>query len=310
MRFIVNPRAAGGRLGRGWPAAEGRLTSLVQDPQVTFTTGAGSAAALAREALEAGERDLCVVGGDGTVNEAVNGILSAADAVQRGARLTILPVGSGHDYAKTLGLPSGLGRAAETLRSEAFREVDVGRATYRTLEGREETRHFANILEAGVGGRVVERVNRSRKPLGGRVAFLWATLTALLSYENPAVRVEVDGRPLAEGPMNSVIVANGRYFGSGLQPAPQAELDDGLLDVVLFGDIGAGEAIRNLGRLRRGEHLGLETVKHRRGREVTAASDARVLTEMDGELVGRLPLRAEILPRRLRVRVLEGEGAF
>ncbi len=305
--FVVNPRASGGRLGRQWPRFEKHLTRLVEDPHVTWTTEAGSAVTLVKDAVEQGEQEVCIVGGDGSVNEAVNGIMAAST---RTVRLTIIPVGSGHDYAKTLGLPAGLDRAADILCSEAFLEVDVGLATYQNQHGEEETRWFANILDAGFPGRVVDRVNRSRKPFGGRVAFLWATVTSLLSYDNEVVQVEVDGRPMAEGPMNSVIVANGRFFGSGLQPAPMAELDDGLLDVVLFGDVTAGEAIRNLGQLRRGEHLGLASVEHRRGREVRATSEARVLTEMDGELVGRLPLRAKVLPGRLRVRCLADEEAF
>lgn len=305
--IMVNPWAAGGRVGRRWPLVASQLTRLLEDPRVVYTTGPGSAASQVRDAVEQDEREVCVVGGDGTVNEAVNGILATT---AREVRLTIVPSGSGHDYAKTLGLPPGLDRAADILRSRVYRDVDVGRATYRNLQGQEETRHFANILEAGIGGLVVDRVNRSRKLLGGRVAFLWATLTALFAYDNANVGVEVDGEPVAEGPMNSVIVANGRFFGSGLQPAPQAKLDDGWLDVVLFGDIRAGEAVRNLGRLRRGEHLDLEKVEHFRGRRVSAASEAPVPAEMDGELVGTLPMRAEVLPGRLRVRCLADEDDF
>jgi YegS/Rv2252/BmrU family lipid kinase len=280
------------------------LRRTMEDVEVRFTTARGSATDIVRSAVEAGADDVTIVGGDGTVNEAVNGLVKDDALVRTGVRLTIVPVGSGCDYAKTLGLPAGLESLPRILASDRFREVDIGRAVFRNMEGSMETRYFANILEAGAGGAVVDKVNRSSKVLGGRVAFMWAIFTTLPSYKNRLVEVTVDDEVVAREKMNSVIVANGRYYGSGLRPAPRAEVDDGLFDVVLFGDIGLGEALRNLGKLRRGEHIHHPKVDYFRGSRVSVDSDEIILAEMDGELVGTLPMEVTILHRLLKVRVV------
>lgn len=304
MRLVVNPHAAGGRVGRAWPSVEPDLRDLVPDLEVVFTTGPGSARTLIQEAVREGVRDVGIVGGDGSVNEAVNGLVAQDALVSANTRLTLVPVGSGTDYARTLGLPRGLDHASEILTSSHFQTVDVGRCESPNFRGVMEARYFANILEAGSGGEVVNRVNRSSKPFGGRVAFLMAIFATLLSYQNQSVQVMVDDAMFAGGRMNGVIVANGRYFGSGLQPAPGARLDDGLLDVVIFGDVTMGEAVASMGKLRRGEHLDHPKVSHTQGRSVVVRSEEDVLVEMDGELVGTLPLEATLLPRLLSVRVL------
>ncbi|MEE9236903.1 MAG: diacylglycerol kinase family protein [Thermoplasmata archaeon] len=304
MLFVVNPTAAGGSVGRHWPDLESRIRSAIGDMEVEYTSEPWSAVSLVRSALRRGKSDIAIVGGDGSVNEVLNGFIEDDRLVDRDARLTIIPVGSGCDYAKALGLPSGLEHAQRLLRSEVFRTVDVGKATYRSLQGTTETRYFANILEAGAGGAVVDKVNRSSKPFGGRFAFMWAIITTLPSYTNEVVEVRVDGELVAEEPMNSVIVANGMYYGSGLKPAPKAELDDGIFDLVLFGDIHFGDALRNLGKLRKGELVEHPKVKYLRGKSVSATAQAEVLAEMDGELVGTLPMDVTILPHLLQVRVL------
>lgn len=304
MRLVVNPHAAGGRVGRDWPSVEPHLREIASDLEVVFTERPGAATSLVHEAIQSGEREVGVVGGDGTVNEALNGMVERDAPIDANARLTIIPVGSGTDYARSLGLPLGLEHAQEILASSRFRAVDVGRCVSTGPEGDSQTRYFANILEAGSGGEVVDRVNRSSKPLGGQVAFLMAILATLFTYRNRAIRVEVDDELFAEGQMNGVIAANGRYFGSGLQPAPGARLDDGLLDVVIFGDVGPGEALSSMGKLRAGKHLGHPKVSYTQGRTLVAASSEDVLAEMDGELVGRLPMKASLLPGLLSVRVL------
>ncbi|MEE8232362.1 MAG: diacylglycerol kinase family protein [Thermoplasmata archaeon] len=304
MRLVVNPHAAGGRVGRDWPSVEPLLRELVSDLQVVFTEAHGGATALVREAIRSGERDVGIVGGDGTVNEALNGMVERDAPIDANARLTIVPVGSGTDYARTLGLPSGLVHAPEIFASSRFRSVDVGRCESTNREGELQTRYFANILEAGSGGEVVDRVNRSSKPFGGQVAFLMAIFATLFTYRNRAIRVEVDDVLFAEGRMNGVIAANGRYFGSGLQPAPGARLDDGLLDVIIFGDVSPGEALSSMGKLRKGEHLDHAKVSHTQGRTLVATSAEEVLAEMDGERAGTLPLKASLLPGLLSVRVL------
>lgn len=305
MRVIVNPRADGGRAGRRWPRTERRLRSASPHAEVVLTAGPGHATELAREAARQGEGDVVAAGGDGLVNEVLNGLVADDALLQPGVRLTVLPLGSGCDFARSLSLPRGLEAVEGILASQTFRPVDVGRAEFVDLDGRERVRYFANLLEGGAGGEVMQRVNRSAKRLGGRAAFLGAILRTLLTYRNRSVEVAVDGTPVARGRLNGVIVANGRFYGRGLQPAPRAQVDDGLLDVVLFGDVGLRDALGSLGKLRKGTHLDHPKVATFQGEEVEARTDEVVLVEMDGEVVGALPFRARVLPRLLPVRVPE-----
>ena len=303
MLLIVNPRAAGGRVGRTWSRVVEGLRAAGPALEVVPTTGPGDATNLARMAAATGTRDVGVVGGDGTLNEAVNGLVED-DRLLHDTRLTLLPMGSGSDFARSLDLPQAATAMPVLLASEAFRAVDVGRARFLRPDGTEGVRYFLNILEAGAGGEVMKRVNRSRKLLGARLAYLGAILRTLATYQNPRVRVELDGRLLVEGRLNSVIAANGRHYGRGLLPAPEAEPDDGLLDVVLFGDVGFREALTSMRRLRKGTHLTHPKVSAHRGASLTASSEEEVPIEMDGEVVGRLPMDVRLLPRLLPVRVL------
>jgi diacylglycerol kinase (ATP) len=154
-----------------------------------------------------------------------------------------------------------------------------------------------NEASAGVSADVVERVNRGRKPLGGRVAFALAAVRGLLRYRSPELRVRLDGEPLYQGRSPLVVAANGRYFGGGIPVAPGARPDDGLFDVVLVGALSRARLLRELPALYRGAHLGIPGVLHRRGRrlELEAAPGALGL-ELDGEPLGEAPAALELVP--------------
>ena len=145
----------------------------------------------------------------------------------------------------------------------------------------------------------MERTNRSTKRFGGKMTFLWSILITLLQYKNQEIRYKLDDGAWQTGKFNNFIVANGRYFGGGLNPAPIALLDDGLFDVVSFGDIGRIDAINNLSNLRKGTHLKHSKISITHARTIEAASDNQVYIDMDGEFVGTVPIRVEILPKKL-----------
>lgn len=290
-------------MGREWASQEAAFRATYGEAHIALTTAPSQATLLAQEALDLGVEDIVAVGGDGTVNEVVNGLVEG-DRLRGPARLTIIPVGSGTDFARTLGLPVGLNHLHRILQSPEFRLVDLGKARFIRPDHEPATRYFVNILEAGMGADVVAKVNRSGKPLGGRLAFLWAILTTLPRYTNRVMQVVVDDQVVADGPLNSVILANGQYYGAGLHPAPQAKPDDGLLEIILFGDVSLGEALSSLGKLRRGEHLSHPKVSAFQGAEVMVTAAEVVQAEMDGEVIGQLPMDVSLLPRRLPVRVL------
>lgn len=242
------------------------------------------------------------VGGDGTVNEVLNGLLG--DGVTSGdVILGIIPLGSGCDLARSLGISKDGGSAIRALESAKARSLDVGRVEFVDLDGHPQSRHFINISDLGAGGLVVQKASRAPWILGPRPNYVWGILTAAAVYRARKVTLSVDGGPAVNLPIRNTIIANGRYFGRGFLAAPEAKMDDGLFDIVNVGDFGTFEGMWHVPKLRWGRHLGLKKVTHCRGRRVEVATSEDVLLEMDGDLVGTLPATFEILPGAVKVKV-------
>src|SRR6185503_2747512 len=270
-----------------------------------FTDAPGSATRLAREALQGGAELVVAMGGDGTINEVVNGFYDGARAIAPEAAFGVLPAGTGGDFVKTLGTPREVREAAEELKRAAPRAIDLGRLTFTAHDGSTEVRHFINIASFGIGGLVDRYVNDSSKALGGAVSFAMATLRAGLRYKNAEVRIALDGEPPKEGRIYNVAVANGRYFGGGMKVAPNAALDDGLFDVVTLGDFGCGDLLFRGLDIYSGKHLKNPKVTVHRARKIEATpvdGAAEVLLDVDGEAPGRLPATFELLQGALKVR--------
>lgn len=297
----MNPASANGRTRRAWKTHERAFRNAMKAPfAVRFTERPWHAAELAKAAILSGAETIVAVGGDGTLNEVVNGMLDGTGRPWNPqARLAVFSVGTGSDFAKTLGIPRVASEVAVRIIGASERRIDVGTAEF-VHEGAPRARYFINVGEFGSGGAVVDRVNRTTKVLGGRMSFLLAILRTLPRYQNTRVTYRADGGASREVVMNDFIVANGRFFGAGLQPAPQADPADGLFDVVILGDIDFRTVRKNLRRLREGTHLDLPNVSHFRCRELEIES-ADEMIDLDGEYVGRHPTRFEIVPGAIRL---------
>ncbi len=296
---IANPRAANGRARR----YSNRLAKILErggiKVSLRFTAGPGDATRLGREAVDAGAETVLTIGGDGTLNEVVNGFFPGMPGTRPTTALAVAQVGTGTDFSKTLRWTSDPREVLARLQRDERRTIDVGRVEFTGLDGRPGSRYFVNIAEFGSGGAVVEKVNRTTKVLGGRMSFLLAILSVMPKYRNKRVRYRIDEGPERELVANNFVVANGRYFGGGLMPAPQAELDDGLFDVVVFGDLDFKTIRRHLKDLRAGTHLSHPGVTFHRGREVATTSTERAMLDLDGELVGHDPSRFVCIPKAL-----------
>jgi diacylglycerol kinase (ATP) len=180
----------------------------------------------------------------------------------------------------------------------------VGRAELTGPDGRPVVRHFVNVASCGISGAVVERVNRSSKLLGGRLSFKLASARALLGWQDQRVRWRVDGGPWTEQAVTALAVCNGRWFGGGMMVAPEARVDDGRLDVTVWGGFGLIDFLRLQPKLYDGRHVQEPGVRTLRAAtvELEPVGSAPVLLELDGELPGRLPARLSILPGALRLR--------
>ena len=211
-------------------------------------------------------------------------------------------MGTGGDFRRTFGIPLDPADAARVLFAGRTRRIDVGKLTCSLASGARHTRVFINIADAGVGGEVVNRVNRSAKRLGGDLTFKLAVVRSLLGWTNKPMRVVVDG-DLVEAACQSVVVANCQFFGSGMQMAPMAVPDDGQFDVIVIGDVGRFYSVTKLEAIRKGQHLRESDprlhVLH--GSSVQVESPQEVLLDVDGEQPGMLPATFEVMPSSIEL---------
>lgn len=301
--IIANPMAGAGKVGRRWQNFNRIINSCFGPAQVRFTQGPADATRVARQAAREGCERLVVVGGDGTLNEAVNGLFSEDGMTSLGADISLVlyPVGTGGDFARSVGLSALPVQRALEIATD--RRIDLGRTTLTAPDGSTIVRHFINISSFGASGLIDQKVNASSKLLGGKASFMWGTLRGLLAYKNQRVRLTVDDIFDQEVLINTVAVANGRFFGGSMKIAPDALVDDGLFDIVILGDLGLATFLRYSSYIYKGRHLELPAVSVMRGRTLTATPlyPTPVLIDFDGEQPGQLPVRYEVMPKALKL---------
>jgi len=305
LRVILNPTAGSGGAARNKAAIVRALTVGGAAPEVVHTEGPADAGRLIREARRDGVQCAVLVGGDGTLNDAVQGYLEDDGRVAQGPELGLIPSGTGGDFRRTFQLGDSIEEAAERVLRASPRPLDLGLLTVTSHDGQRVRRAFINITSFGIGGLTDRIVNSTPKWIGGKAAFFTGTLRAMLVYRNQPVRVKVDGQVWLEAPIFNVALANGRFFGGGMMIAPNADPADGLLEVVALHDLSRIQSAALAQHIYQGAHLGRPGVSVTRGKVVEAeplTSSAEVLVDMDGETPGRLPLRAELAPGALRLR--------
>lgn len=301
--MIVNPKSQGGKLAARWPEIAETLTRAFPYDSV-HTQGTGDATRLAREALKSGAERIVAIGGDGTINEAVNGFFEDGKPIAPDASLAIVPFGTGGDLRRTLELPVDAAGAARIIAANHRRKVDVGKLQLTGHDGSPMLRMFINIASFGVSGRLDRMVNESGKKLG-RVGYFTKGVRATLTHKNQRVQLRFDGRPGDHVDVTAyvVAVANGKFFGGGMKIAPDAQLDDGVFDITVVGDLSLMQLITGFARqVYSGAHLKTKGISVRRAKVVDAEPvdpKEHVEFDVDGEHLGRLPARFEILPSAL-----------
>jgi diacylglycerol kinase (ATP) len=278
---IVNPAAGNRRTRQRWLALREELARSGLTIEVGQTTGPGAATTLARQAVLDGWPLVIAVGGDGTVNEVINGLVDPSGRPL--AALGVIATGRGRDVCRNLG------NAPEV-------SVDLNRAEW--PDGGQ--RYFVNAGGIGFDAEVAARSRASWGP--GTVPYLIAVMTTLGRYAPRAATVEVDGAVVSRDPVAAVVVANGEYYGGGMRIAPGASPSDGRLDIVVLGDIGRAELIRWLPQLYSGRHLENPKVQACAGETVTVTGPAPLAMHLDGEPVSPAPVRVSVCPGALRVR--------
>jgi YegS/Rv2252/BmrU family lipid kinase len=296
LAVIVNPAAAGGRAGRALPRLADALRARGLRHRIACAADLQHARRLA---LDAAARDEIPVafGGDGLVG-ALAGALRCS-----GARLGIIPAGRGNDLARVLGIPTGLAAAVEVLATGRVRTIDLGVASPCGRAGPlpdEQPRAFVGIASAGIDSEVNRIANSSRMPLG-RAIYAYALLRALPSWRPARFALSLDGGAVVQHTGYSVAAANSSTFGGGMRLAPQAQIDDGMLDVVLISHLPRLRYLRLAPTVMRGTHVRLPIVEVLRCRALKLSADLPFALYADGEQLCRLPATISVLPSALGV---------
>jgi diacylglycerol kinase (ATP) len=304
---IVNPASGGGRTGRTATQVRAVLERRLGPVDLAVTAFPAHAIDLARDAVRQGRGLIVAVGGDGTLHEVANGVLEAGG----GAAIGYVGQGTGGDFRRTLGVDHRLDAYTEAIASGRERRVDAGRLRYRGADGVTRTRWFVNIVSVGLGGLVDAYVSDTTKVLGGKAAYFWASVRALVHGQRGRLRCDVTLAGVRqERRVDSLMMAicNGRYFGSGMHVAPMAKLDDGRFEVVSLDAPTKLAFAMSSRKIYQGRHLSAPGAVHFGCDRIAidieneAARDVFLL-DVDGEPLGGLPLEVELVPGALRLRM-------
>jgi YegS/Rv2252/BmrU family lipid kinase len=297
--IVCNSKAGKGAVRSHLPEVETLLQQRELDYIVRETEGPGHATEITRDALDEGTQLVVAMGGDGTVNEVVNGMMRDDKPIHEDATLGVVSAGTGCDFIKTFGIPGTASHAVAHLDGDERFKIDIGKITLQQ-EGRETVRYFANIAEAGIGAAVVERAGRLPRFLGPTVYFFAFWLT-LRKHRFADVVVDLVDRKY-EGKMNNLIVANGQFFGGGMKIAPKAAPTDGIFDIQID-HANKREAIAVMPKVYKGEHVPHPDIFEAKRVRVSITSEPQLLVEADGEVLGHTPASFELLKDAIYLKV-------
>ena len=293
----MNPASGAGKAGREWAAIETWLPGTGLRYESVLTTRPLEATAIAANAVRESRPVVVAVGGDGTLNEVVNGFFHNGAPVPTSSKLAMVPLGTGGDFRRTLRIPLDPKAAIQVLSDGLVRRLDAGCVTYQAKDGSTAVRHFINIADAGLGGDVVQQTGNGTKRFGN-AAYTIGGLRALIGFKNKPMTVEVDHTRHELPKAQQVVIANCQFFGGGMQMAPSASPTDGVFDVILVKNAGKIETMRGMNDFRQGKHLdqGNPKLELLYGKRISVTSPVQVRLDIDGEAVGFLPALFEIQP--------------
>ena len=294
LAVIFNPAAGRGRISRADLQTQLARHANGRAFEIYPTCATENAATLAKRALQNGAQIIAAAGGDGTLGEVLNAVHGS------GAKLGVLPLGTGNDFARTLGIGTDLELASATLFGQNCRVIDAGRAIFAG-----ESRLFLNVAGCGFDAKVARRINAGRthffwRHWKGVAAYLAATALELKQLRAARLRLDLDGE-IVDTRALLCAVANARSYGGGMKVAPAASLDDGSLDICLIKEASRIEFARAFPSVFRGEHVGHPRVEMFRARRVGVWCDRPWPVLVDGEVCGVTPLTLEIVPRAVEM---------
>jgi YegS/Rv2252/BmrU family lipid kinase len=297
---IVNPNAGYGRGKTDWMIIKDQLGNNAISFDNLFTESPGHAIILVKDSIHKGYRNFIVVGGDGTLNEVVNGVFNQTICPTPEITVAMIPVGTGNDWGRMFHIPHGYNDAIKIIKDGKRILHDVGLATHST-PGREARRYFLNIAGLGFDALVVKRTNH-QKELGnhGKTIYLINLLRCLLQYRYLHATITIDEN-IVSREIFTISVGIGRFSGGGMQQTPNAIPNDGCFDMTIIKKIGKADIIWSLRRLYDGTLLQHPKTENFRGKIISIQSSRELLLEADGELLGQTPVTFTILPQSLGI---------
>ncbi|MFX1296964.1 MAG: diacylglycerol/lipid kinase family protein [Promethearchaeota archaeon] len=308
MLFIINPKSANGKTEKRWyKEIQPILDSKEVEYTYLFTEWQNHATDLAQESIKNGETFIVAVGGDGTFNEVANGFFENFQLINPECTFGVISSGTGSDFIKTAEIPKLYTDAINNLLTGEIQKQDVGIARFTDLEGDPVMRLFINVADTGLGGDVVDRVNRTTKRFGGKFSFFIGSLRGILHHHKSETRMILDGDESNEYEFNAnmICICIGKYFGGGMMISPNSNSTDGLFNIITIQDASRWKLFRNIRKLYKGKHFELPEVKeHALCKKVTVISEDPVFLDLDGEQVGKgKDFEFNIIPNTLPVKV-------
>jgi len=298
--IVVNPNAGGGQGQRDWP----KIESLIKDKKLNylaiFTQYRHHAIKLTEEHIRQGYRKIIVVGGDGTINEVVNGIFAQKEAIEA-ISFGVIMMGTGNDWGRMFDIPNDYEAALNLIINGKEFQQDVGRVSY-FLGQKKRFRYFINTAGIGFDAMVVKNANISKdKGKSGKFSYLLTLFKTLMRYKTLDVKVVVEGRELTGSKLFTMSVGIGKFSGGGMQQVPNAVIDDGLFDIMLVNKIRKSKIVYKIKNLYDGNIHKIKEVNMFQGQNLKVDSKDKVMLEVDGESLGHVPFEFEVIDQKLKV---------
>jgi diacylglycerol kinase (ATP) len=303
--IILNPVAGGGKTKKLKSQLVSELGNRFGKNYLLMeTTGQGDATIFAREISEKGASLIIAVGGDGTINEVLNGLFLNRKPVNDQVELGIINSGSGSGMAQTMGLPESISDQLDMICNSTAKPMDVGIVRYKGTNDSPCERLFISECQVGIGGSVVSHVGMKLKHFGGRIAFGSVALSHLFHYKASKMTMILDQQPAESKKLIGVTIGNGIYCAGGMRLTPNARTDDGFLDVLQIHEMSLLKRFMNFGKVYSGDHIHSNYFSISQAKEISIDSEQPVWIETDGELLGKTPCEIGIIPGAVKVRCI------
>jgi YegS/Rv2252/BmrU family lipid kinase len=298
----MNPASAGGKTARHLGLIKDIIVShICKTPKFMITAKPWDAALMTKKAIEQGASLLIVAGGDGTIQEVVNGYFDKNRMIGAKCPLGIINCGTGGGLAQSLRIPKSLISQFDVIKKGTEHKIDCGRVQYLDHKQHTHTRYFINELQFGIGGTVVNQTGILKKRLGGTLAFGLTTLKSVFTHPNQRLQIKVDYEKKLDGFFTGVVVANGAYTGGGMNLTPGAETDDGYFNILLINGLSVKDRLIAFSKIYSGKHIKNGKFSYFTAKNLSISSKEQVLVEADGELLGNLPCEVKIVPKSIPV---------